>query len=183
MLGEEALDWLFALGVEIWITDMVQQEAIRDPDTGGDQRINQRTTLQTWFTANEGRINIVTTSEGVEYNKNMELWNVAGRPENLKPSWKGRGECSIFQVLEAIDGTLEPTECVIAIVDDRKARNAIRIMQNAGVGLMGTHTFLNFLQARLNIPKIDTAWQIIAIAADGKVPVDLDDDPVYIRSP
>jgi hypothetical protein len=35
MVGSDALDWLFATGAEVWVTDMVNQEALRDPDKSG----------------------------------------------------------------------------------------------------------------------------------------------------
>lgn len=57
-MGKEALDWLFELGAEVWVTDMVQTEALRDPGPGTDQRRERRDALWEWFNANAGRIRI-----------------------------------------------------------------------------------------------------------------------------
>src|SRR3712207_4728768 len=72
-IGEEALDWLFIPGAEIWITDMVREEALRDPDRDDDQRLGHRATLRSWFERNMHRIRVQPTDEGDEYRKAMEL--------------------------------------------------------------------------------------------------------------
>ena len=41
-IGGEALDWLFVVGAEVWVTDMVKAEALRDPDPGEDPRAAHR---------------------------------------------------------------------------------------------------------------------------------------------
>jgi len=32
MIGKQALDWLFTPGAEVWVTDMVREQALREPD-------------------------------------------------------------------------------------------------------------------------------------------------------
>ena len=100
MVGPEALDWLFVPGAEVWVTDMVRREALRDPPEGGDQRELHRRDIINWFERNKHLIHEQPTDEGEEYRKAMEAWRLAGMPKELKPSWKGRGERSVLEVLE-----------------------------------------------------------------------------------
>jgi hypothetical protein len=87
LIGLDALDWLFVPEADVWISDMVKEEAIRDPDPGGDQRLQQRAVLKEWFARNANRIHIKTTREGEEYAKAMQNWQLAGSKAELKPSW------------------------------------------------------------------------------------------------
>lgn len=100
MIGSDALDWLYVTNADVWIPDMVKTEATRPPDPGDDQRLEHRATITDWFKRNENRIHIVETHEGIEYAKAMEAWTLAGSKPELKPSWKGRGEKSVLQVLD-----------------------------------------------------------------------------------
>jgi hypothetical protein len=82
LLGVEALDWLFVPGAEVWVTDMVREEALRDPDPGDDRRAEHRAIISDWFNRNRHRIRIQSTAEGLEYKKAMEVWRRAGSPPN-----------------------------------------------------------------------------------------------------
>jgi hypothetical protein len=79
---------------------MVKHEALRDPDEGGDRREAHRRDIADWFKRNADRIHEQITDEGEEYRKAMEARRLAGMPNELKPSWKGRGEWSILEVLD-----------------------------------------------------------------------------------
>ncbi len=138
MVGAEALDWLFAPGAEVWVTDMVKYEALRDPGEGGDQRDLHRCEIANWFERNKHVIHEQPTDEGDEYRKAMEAWRLAGMPEQLKPSWKGRGERSILEVLDSVEKVVAGGEVVIAIVDDRRARAAIKTLEDVDTDLMAT---------------------------------------------
>src|SRR5471030_3058788 len=92
LVGEHALDWLFVPDVEVWITDMVRDEALRDPDPGSDRRREHRALIRAWLDKNAPRIHIQETDAGEEYRKAMEAWELTGRRPDLKPSWKGRGD-------------------------------------------------------------------------------------------
>jgi hypothetical protein len=182
MIGDEALDWLFAPGSELWVTDMVKEEALRKPDPGDDQRGVHRAVVAAWFERNKGRIQVQITDEGEEYRKAMEMWRrVPDAPLDLKPSWKGRGERSILQVLDGIEKLVADGEAVIAIVDDRRARAAIGLLTNVDIDLMATETYVFWLWKRFGVEHTDTAWLVIKMAAGGKAPDAPDEDPVHIH--
>jgi hypothetical protein len=181
LIGSDALDWLFVPGADVWISDMVQEEAIRDPDPGDDQRLQQRAVLKEWFARNANRINIKPTPEGEEYAKAMQNWKLASAKPELKPSWKGRGERSVLQVLEVVESVLADGEAAVVLVDDNKARIAIQLENEFDIDLMGTESFIAWMRDRFKMPNAENAWAAIRIAAGGSVPDTRDDDPVYVR--
>lgn len=81
LLGSDALDWLFVPSAQVWITDMVKEEAVRDPDAGSDQRFEQRRELVSWFERNVDRIHIQATQEGGSTGRPWRrgVWPEAGR--------------------------------------------------------------------------------------------------------
>ena len=181
LIGSDALDWLFVPGADVWVTDMVREEAIRDPDPGDDQRLSHRAVLKEWFAGNANRIHIRTTREGEEYAKAMKNWQLAGSKPELKPSWKGRGERSVLGVLEAVESVLADGEAVVVLVDDNKARIAIQLGHEFDIDLMGTESFITWMRDRFRTPNAENAWAAIRIAAGNNVPETRDDDPVYLR--
>jgi len=181
MLGSEALDWLFVPGAEVWVTDMVREEAQRAPDPGDDQRTEHRAAIIEWFSRNKHRIRIQRTDEGEEYRKAMETWRLAGSPVELKPSWAGRGEKSILQVLDGVEKLLQDGEIVIALVDDGKARAAIRLIKTIDIDLMATETFIEWLHRRFHVPEATTAWAAIKMTLAERAPDAPLEDPVHIR--
>jgi hypothetical protein len=181
MVGRDALDWLFVPNADVWISDMVQQEAVRDPDPGDDQRLQHRTVLKEWFAGNANRIHIKTTREGEEYAKAMENWKLAGSKPELKPSWKGRGERSILQVLEVVESVLKDGEVVVVLVDDNKARIAIQLENEFDIDLMGTESFITWMHDKFKMPNSENAWAAIKIAAGNNVPQTREDDPIFLR--
>jgi hypothetical protein len=182
LLGGEALDWLFVPGAEVWVTDMVREEALRDPDPEDDQRGEHRAASRSWFERNRHRIHVQATDVGTEYHKAMQTWELAGRLPHLQPSWKGRGEASILEVLDAAAKVLTMGEAVVAVVDDAKARMALRL-HKADIDLMGTESFLTWMADRFGIVRAETAWKAIRLAAQDKVPDALEEGPVHIRQP
>lgn len=181
MIGIEALDWLFVPKADVWIPDMVKTEATRAPDPGDDQRHKHRATLGKWFQRNANRIHIVETHEGLEYSKAMQAWELAGSKPELKPSWKGRGEKSVLQVLDVVETVLEDGEAAVVLVDDNKARIAIQLETEFDVDLMGTESFITWMHERFKVPNTENAWAAIKIAAGGNAPVGNEDDPVFLR--
>ena len=181
LIGSDALDWLFVPKADVWISDMVKEEAIRDPDPGDDQRLQQRAVLKDWFARNANRIHIKDTREGEEYAKAMQNWQLAGSKAELKPSWKGRGERSVLQVLEVVESVLADGEAVVVLVDDNKARIAIQLENQFDIDLMGTESFITWMRDRFKMPNAENAWAAIRIAAGNNVPGTRDDDPVYVR--
>jgi hypothetical protein len=181
MIGSDALDWLFVPNADVWISDMVKQEAVRDPDPGDDQRHERRAVLKEWFARNANRIHIKTTREGEEYAKAMENWELAGSKPELKPSWKGRGERSVLQVLEVVESVLKDGEAVVVLVDDDKARIAIQLENEFDIDLMGTESFITWMHEKFKMPNSQHAWAAIRIAAGNNVPKTRDDDPIYWR--
>jgi hypothetical protein len=181
LIGSDALDWLFVPKADVWISDMVRQEAVRDPDPGDDQRLQHRAVLKQWFARNANRIHIKTTREGEEYAKAMENWRLAGSKPPLKPSWKGRGERSVLQVLEVVESVLEDGEAVVVLVDDNKARIAIQLENEFDIDLMGTESFITWMHDRFRMPNSQNAWAAIKIAAGNNVPETRDEDPIHLR--
>ena len=160
---------------------MVRAEATRAPDPGDDQRHQHRATLTDWFRRNENRIHIVETHEGQEYAKAMEAWVLAGSKPELKPSWKGRGEKSVFQVLDVVETVLADGEAAVVLVDDNKARIAIQLESAFDIDLMGTESFITWMHERFKVANAEHAWTAIKIAAGGHAPGANDDDPIYLR--
>jgi hypothetical protein len=181
LIGSDALDWLFVPGADVWISDMVKEESIRDPDPGDDQRLQQRAVLKKWFDRNANRIHIKVTREGEEYAKAMQNWQLAGSKAELKPSWKGRGERSVLQVLEVVESVLADGEAAVVLVDDNKARIAIQLENEFDIDLMGTESFIAWMRDRFNMPNAENAWTAIRIAAGDNVPDTREDDPVHVR--
>lgn len=158
LVGEHALDWLFVPGAEVWITDMVRQEALRDADPDDVQRREHRAVIRAWFDRNGHRIRIQETDAGEEYRKAMEAWELAGRLPQLKPSWRGRGDASILQVLDAAAKVVASGEAIVALVDDRKVRAALRVTNKTDIDLMATETFLAWMAGRFGIEEARAAW-------------------------
>lgn len=181
LIGESALDWLFVPGVDVWVTDMVREETVREPGPGSDQRPAHRAAIQRWFKRNEHRIRIQTTDAGDEYRKAMEAWELIGRRPDLKPSWKGRGDASILQALDAAAKSVDHGEAVVAIVDDKQLRAALRISNKVDIDLMATESFVAWMAGKFGIREADTAWEAITVAAGGKAPPAPEEDPVYIH--
>lgn len=187
MGGPLVLDYLFAPGVEVWVTDMVQMEATREPDEGDDQRKDFRADLAAWFERNRNRIKIQKTQSGDEYRKAMINWVASGKNPETKPSWKGRGESSILNILEAVEKTMEDNEKVVVLVDDRKARGAIRVTEGLNIDILSTEAFLKDVEHYHGVENATDAWIVIAVAAgyneDGvsRVPEKPKEDPIFVR--
>lgn len=185
MLGREALSWLFVPGAEVWVTDMVRHEALRDPEPGDDQRKGHRQALQAWFAENAHRIRIETTTEGQDYERAMRNWARAGQVPEDAPPWADRGERSLRQALAVAGSLIATGEAVILLVDDRAARALLtQAAQTEGLDadLMATETFLALLERDFGVVEAGTAWQAIRIAASGNEPSLPRPDPVLIRA-
>ena len=168
MIGQSALDWLFVPGAEVWVTDMVREEAVRVPDREDDQRDVHRSELGAWFERNKQRIHVQTTDEGEQYRGAMENWRALGSPSERKPRSRGRGERSILQVLDGVEKLVADGEAVLAIVDDRKARAAIKLLTEVDIDLLATESFLVMLVEDYHVKEAETAWLAINIACGGK---------------
>lgn len=179
LLGTEGLDWLFVPGADVWITDMVKEEAVRDPDPGSDQRLAQRAILIKWFADNADRIHEQPTVEGEEYRKAMANWRDAGGKSETKPSWSSRGDRSILEVMTVIDDLVQEGEAIVAIMDDRKVRAALEVMK-LDMDMMSTETFIIWMSSTFGIKQADTAWQTIKSIMGDRTPQlrDDDDEPV-----
>ena len=138
---EGALDWFFVPGCEVWMTDMVLEEARRPSPPGGRARNAARKNFEAWFKRNRYRIKLVETREGRAFAKAMKLWELAGRPEEARPDASDYGEASILSKLRAIRAFLTQGESVIVVMDDRDGRAAVKGLQ-MNVDLMGTRTFI-----------------------------------------
>ncbi len=187
MAGREALDYLFAPEVEVWITDMVEIEATRDPDHGDDQRTEQRRTIAEWFDDNRHRISVMETAVGREYSKAMTNWRMGGSHPDLKPDWADRGDYSLFDILKAAETFVEDSEAVVLLVDDRRARTALRQNEDLNLDILSTRAFISMLEHEFGIENAADVWPIIEIGAGvnehgkSRVPDQLPEDPIYVR--
>jgi hypothetical protein len=176
----DALDWLFVPGCEVWLTDMVLEEVLRPPPDGGDLRRAARASIDDWLQRNRFRIKRVETSEGRRYEREMELWRRAGSPVDLMPNWADRGEASLLSMVRSIRNLLGPDESIIALVDERDARDVMRGIR-ANIDMMGTQTFVRWMLEDYGIEAAANAWTAIMIATDHKADPGEADDPVYVR--
>lgn len=184
-LGDEALDWLLAPGLPLWLTDMVIIEITREPDEGADRRKETRAAAADWLRRNRGRYRIENTPEGKAYLAAMQAWEALGRPPAAKPPWANRGELSLRDALNlSVSGALGADEEVILLVDDRPARRLLaQTLEDEGLNgtIMATETFLVWLVEDFGIGAAATAWPAIAIAAGETQPPAPADDPLEIR--
>lgn len=111
----------------------------------------------------------------------MALWKRAGMPPDLKPDWSDRGERSLLAAVKTLKAVTAAGEEIIAIVDDRDARDAFRALR-ADIMMIGTRTFIRWMAEDFRVPGADTAWQAILAATDGKADPGADADPLFIRS-
>ncbi|MFN3548372.1 MAG: hypothetical protein ACK4U0_12855 [Mesorhizobium sp.] len=176
----EALDWLFLPGCPVMMTDMVVAEVLREPGEGRDRRRRAREYIRGWMDRNAHRVTILVTSEGTRYEREMELWELASRPEILKPSWSDRGERSLLSAVQDLKQALLLGEEIVVIVDDRNARDAVRAVR-ADLTMMGTRTFIRWMDEDFGAAGADTAWQAIRIATAHAADEGEADDPIFIR--
>jgi hypothetical protein len=177
----EALDWFFEPGCDVMITDMVIAEAIRDPGEGRDRRRFARAYVAQWLVINRHRIEVLKTIEGQRYEREMRLWEKAGKPEDLHPDWTGRGERSVFSAVQDLKAALAQNEEIIVIMDDRDGRDAVRAVR-ADITLMGTRTFIRWMEEDFGIKSAATAWHAIRMATAGTADEGEEEDPVHIRT-
>jgi len=184
MMGKEALEWLFELGADVWVTDMVREEALRDPGPGADQRSGQRAALRDWFSTNANRILVQPTAQGADYQREMRNWVGAGSAPSDRPTWRGRGEGSIAEVVSLASSVVGAGETLVLLVDDRAARAVFVAAVQTNLldaDIMSRQTFLAMLERDFHIIEAGTAWQAVRISADGDVPVPYDPDPIMVR--
>ncbi|WP_245408781.1 hypothetical protein [Rhizobium wuzhouense] len=177
----EALDWFFVPGCDVTITDMVIAEATREPGEGRDQRRASRAYVTRWLNENRSRITVLETAEGRRYQREMQLWEKAGRPPDLHPDWSDRGERSVLSVVQDLKSALLQDEEIIVIMDDRDGRDAVRAVR-ADIALMGTRTFIRWMEEDFGIAAAATAWHSIRLATGDNADEGDDNDPVYIRT-
>lgn len=189
MAGREALDYLFVPGVDVWITDMVEIEATRAPDADDDQRTEQRRVIAAWFQDNRHRLTVVETAVGRDYAKAMKNWELGGRHADLKPDWTDRGDYSLIDILSVAEKVVEDSQAVVLLVDDRRARAALRQTDNLDLDILSTRAFISMLESEFHVVDASSIWTIIELGAGlnhhGKprVPGPLAEDPIHVRKP
>jgi hypothetical protein len=177
----EALDWLFRPGCPVTITDMVVAEATRDPGDDRDRRRGTRGYIENWLERNRNRVTLLATVEGERYRREMLLWERAGKPDDLRPSWSDRGERSLISAVQNLKQVLLLDEEIIVLVDDRDARDVVRAIR-ADLTLMGTRTFIRWMDEDFGVSGADTAWQAIRMATAQTADEGEDEDPVFVRN-
>jgi len=177
----DALDWLFKPGCEVWMTDMVLIEARRQPKPGGRDRKAARASFEDWFERNRFRIKVVDTTTGQQFRNNMQLWEMAGRPEGHEPSTANLGEASILSKLEAIRETVAENQAAIVLMDDRNGRAAAKTLR-LNIDLMGTQTFIAWMAEDFRVKAAENAWVTLEAILGSELDRGEEDDPVYVRN-
>ncbi len=77
-------------------------------------------------------------------------------------------------------GLLGPGETILALVDDRDARDAMRGIRG-NVDMMGTQTFIRWLEEDFGVAPAANAWTAILVATGGRADPGEEEDPVYVR--
>lgn len=171
------------------MTDMVKIEATRDPDPGDDQRKDQRKLIVDWFDINKHRISVRDTDAGKEYLKAMVNWTMGGGHPDLKPSWSGRGDASLLNILETAEAVVSDNESVVMLVDDRRARAALTQAENVNLDIMSTESFVRLLEDHFDFGDAADLWHVIELAAGvnehgkSRVPDPPKEDPLFVRRP
>jgi hypothetical protein len=178
---DDALDWLFKPGCEVWITDMVLIEARRPSPAGAGPRKGAKTNFEAWFRSNKHRIKIVTTDTGRDYSRSQRLWELAGRPDDLKPETSNLGEASILAKLKAIRAAIGEGETVIVIMDDRDGRAAVKALP-MDVDLMGVQTFIAWIAEGFGVKEAATAWLTLVAILGDELDHGEETDPVFVRN-
>jgi hypothetical protein len=187
--GADGLNALFVPGVEVWVTDMVKIEATREPDPGDDARREQRRFIEDWFETNKHRVFVMETASGREYMKAMVNWTLGGSRPDLKPNWSDRGDASLINILSTAEKVVADHEAAVLIVDDRKARAALRTMENINLDIMSTEAFVWMLEEKFGVSNVSDIWRTIITSAGtnehgkSKVPDRPLEDPVFVRKP
>lgn len=177
----DALGWLFEPGCEVWMTDMVLIEARRPPKPGGRTKRAARSTFENWFSNNKFRIKVVETTTGQEFMRNMQLWEMAGRPEGREPSTANLGEASILSKLAAIRQTVGEDQSVVVLMDDRDGRAAAKTLR-LNIDLMGTQTFIAWIAEDFGVTDAQNAWVTLQAILGNELDHGEEDDPVYVRN-
>lgn len=177
----DALDWLFEPGCEVWMTDMVLIEARRQPKPGGRDRKAARASFEDWFERNRFRIKVVDTTTGQQFRNNMQLWEMAGRPEGHEPSTANLGEASILSKLEAIHEMVAENQVAIVLMDDRNGRAAAKTLR-LNIDLMGTQTFIAWMAEDFKVKAAENAWVTLEAILGSELDRGEEDDPVYVRN-
>jgi len=177
----DALDWLFKPGCDVWMTDMVLIEARRAPKPGARERKAARACFERWFQRNRRQIKVVETTTGQEFERNMKLWEMAGRPEGLEPSTANLGEASMLSKLEAIRETVAEDQAVIVLMDDRNGRAVAKTL-SLNIDLMGTQTFIAWMADDFKVKEAGNAWVTLQAILGKELDHGEEDDPVYVRS-
>lgn len=177
----DALDWLFEPRCDVWMTDMVLIEARRPPKAGGRERKAARASFESWFARNKFRINVVPTTTGKDFMRNMQLWEMAGRPEGHEPDTANLGEASILSKLEAIRGTVAEDQAAVVLMDDRNGRAAAKTLR-LNIDLMGTQTFIAWMAEDFKVASAENAWVTLKAILGNELDHGEEDDPVYVRN-
>ena len=177
-----ALEWLFKPGCDVWMTDMVLIETRRPSEPGTDPRNRARATFEAWFKANKHLIRVVSTEVGKKYADDMTLWEMAGKPEHLKPSTANLGEASVLDKIKTSRQILQSDETFLVLMDDRDGRDAVKVLKT-NADLMSTQTFLEWMAKDFGVKEAETAWVTLErILGADLDPGPAEDDPVYVRN-
>lgn len=96
---------------------------------------------------------------------------------------------SLLDILSIAEGVVDDSEAVVMLVDDRRARTALRQTENLNLDILSTRSFVSMLETEFGMTNASDIWRIIEIAAGvneqgrSRVPGPLAEDPVYVRKP
>lgn len=172
-----ALEWLFKPKCDVWITDVVLEEVRRE---GADRRRAAHTEFEAWLKKNKHLIRVVTTDVGRKYERDMQLWERAGRPPELKPTTADLGERSVLDKIKSTRELLRSDETFLVLMDDRDGRDALKLL-HVNADLMSTQTFIEWLVEDFKVKEAETAWTTLERILGESLDPGPSEDPVYVR--
>jgi hypothetical protein len=157
-----ALDWFFKPGGEVWITDMVLFGMREPAPPAGKVHRAAKVNFDKWFNRTDSPIKVVETNEGRAHARNMQLWEMAGRPDGMQPSSTNLGETSTISKLRTVRNLITKQEAVFVLMDDRDGRAAIKALPMY-VDLIGTQSFINLVAEEYGAKEAQTFWAALQV--------------------
>jgi hypothetical protein len=136
--------------------------------------------FEKWFAANKHLIRVVQTEVGKNFANDMSLWEMAGRPESLKPSTANLGEASVLDKIKTTRHLLRGDEAFLVLMDDRDGREAVKLL-HANCDLMSTQTFVQWMAEDFHLKEARNAWATLEMMLGDDLDPGPVDDPVYVR--
>lgn len=165
--GIDALDWLFLPGAQIFVTDAVRHELLRDRVIGEDDYApQQRPLLALWFERNVARVSVISSEAGDRHRRETEHWERTGHRVDGAPTWDWSDSPRAASAARALEALLPFGDTRVLVIANHDAtRAAIRARASGGVQLTGTMRFFGMIAGEFQIPKAISLVSRISSAA------------------